>query len=122
MEESLNRWAGVLLIYDGCWWDNRSKSYVSKTFHIIESILIAEGKTKAIKEGRQETLPLSSFTWSKDFMQSCQDNNLKDLDTAAVFLVKASHVQAAFPLPRQAVLPPPGLEFDLARSPLNAWD
>src|SRR5580700_8674543 len=28
IEESLNRWAGVLLMYDGCWWDNRAKTYV----------------------------------------------------------------------------------------------
>ena len=32
VEESLNRWAGVLLMYDGCWWNNQSKTYVSKTF------------------------------------------------------------------------------------------
>ena len=88
IKESLDRWAGVLLIYEGSWWDNRLKRYVSKTVHIIENILIAEGKTRAEKDGRQQSLPLSSFNWSLHFMESFQANNLKSLDTAFYFSLK----------------------------------
>ena len=114
IEESLNRWAGVLLIYDGCWWDNRSKAYVSKTFHIIESIVLAEGKMKVIKDGNQASLPLSSFTWSKDFIQSCKDNNLKDLDTELYFSLKLPTSKQLFRFLDKRFYRYPELEFDLA--------
>ncbi len=112
--ESLNRWAGVLLMYDGCWWDNRSKSYVSKTFHIIESVIIAEGKTEAIKAGAPTTLPTSSFTWSKDFIRSCQDNNLKDLDTSLYFSLKLPSSKQLFRFLDKRFYRHPQLVFDLA--------
>ena len=114
VEESLNRWAGVLLMYDGCWWDNRTKSYVSKSFHIIESIIIAEGKTRGIKEGRQSSLPLSSFTWSKDFIQSCKDNNLKDLDTSLYFSLKLPTSKQLFRFLDKRFYRYPEVVFDLA--------
>jgi Replication initiator protein A len=88
LKESLDRWAGVLLIYDGCWWDNRLKRYVSKTVHIVEDVLIADGKMKTEKDGQQHTVPLSSFSWSSHFMESFQANNLKSLDTVFYFSLK----------------------------------
>ena len=114
IEESLNRWAGVLLMYDGCWWDNRSKTYVSKTFHIIESIVLAEGRIKSIKDGSQASLPLSSFTWSKDFIQSCKDNNLKDLDTELYFSLKLPTSKQLFRFLDKRFYRYAELEFDLA--------
>src|SRR4051794_31362488 len=119
VEESLNRWAGVLLIYEGCWWDNRSKSHVSKTFHIIESILIAEGKSKAVKQSGQASLPLSSFTWSKDFIRSCQDNNLKDLDTPFYFSLKLPTSRQLFRFLDKRFYRYPVLELDLAEIALE---
>jgi Replication initiator protein A len=114
IEESLNRWAGVLLMYDSCLWDNRSKSYVSKTFHIIESIILAEGRMKASKDGSQASLPVSSFTWSKDFVQSCKDNNLKDLDTELYFSLKLPTSKQLFRFLDKRFYRSPELELDLA--------
>jgi hypothetical protein len=114
VEESLNRWAGVLLMYDGCWWDNRSKAYVSKTFHIIESIVIAEGKLKKTRGGEQPSLPSSSFTWSKDFIQSCKDNNLKDLDTTLYFSLRLPTSKQLFRFLDKRFYRRPDLDFDLA--------
>jgi hypothetical protein len=114
IEESLNRWAGVLLMYDGCWWDNRSKSYVSKTFHIIESIVLAEGRMKTFKDGDRASLPLSSFTWSKDFIQSCKDNNLKDLDTELYFSLKLPTSKQLFRFLDKRFYRYPELDLDLA--------
>jgi hypothetical protein len=114
VEASLNRWAGVLLMYDGCWWDNRSKTYVSKTFHIIESIVIAEGKLKATRGGERASLPSSSFTWSKDFIQSCKDNNLKDLDTSLYFSLTLPTSKQLFRFLDKRFYRRPDLDFDLA--------
>jgi hypothetical protein len=114
VEASLNRWAGVLLMYDGCWWDNRSKMYVSKTFHIIESIVIAEGKLKTTRGGERASLPSSSFTWSKDFIQSCKDNNLKDLDTSLYFSLTLPTSKQLFRFLDKRFYRRPDLDFDLA--------
>jgi hypothetical protein len=88
LEESLNRWSGILLIYDGNYWDNRLKKYTKQNMGIIENVSIVEGKAILSKEGRQETLPLSSFEWNSRFFQSCQDNNLKNLDTPYYFSLR----------------------------------
>jgi Replication initiator protein A len=87
LEESLNRWSGILLIYDGNYWDNRLKKYTKQNMGIIENVSIVEGKAVSSK-GRQETLPLSSFEWNSRFFQSCQNNNLKNLDTAYYFSLR----------------------------------
>ena len=36
LSESLHRWVGVTLQYDGCWWDNQRKRRVSASFHILD--------------------------------------------------------------------------------------
>ena len=86
----------------------------NQTFHIIESIIIAEGRLRAIKEGTQPSLPLSSFTWSKDFIQSCKDNNLKDLDTSLYFSLKLPTSKQLFRFLDKRFYRYPELEFDLA--------
>jgi hypothetical protein len=85
LDESLQRWVGVTLHYDNCWWDNRSKRHGDATLHILESTFILEGKAKSEDDGNQEMLPLSSFTWNKDFLASCHADNLKYLDVGVYF-------------------------------------
>lgn len=85
LAESLNRWHGVSLIYDGCWWDNRAKRYGDAKIHIIESVVIMDGTAKTTDDGVQQSLPLSSFEWNKKFIQSCQADNLKYLDLSMYF-------------------------------------
>jgi hypothetical protein len=86
LQLSLNRWHGVSLIYDKCWWDNRRKKYVSANIHILESVIYAEaGKTR---DGQGE-LPLSTFTWNKTFIESCQADNLRQLDLDEYFSLKS---------------------------------
>jgi hypothetical protein len=84
LDDSLNRWVGVSLHYDGCWWDNRSKQYGDAKIHIIESVVILDGKSR-LNGDEQQALPLSSFTWNSVFMQSCQADNLKRLNVEAYF-------------------------------------
>jgi hypothetical protein len=86
LQLALNRWHGVSLIYDKCWWDNRRKKYVSANMHILESVIYAEaGKTR---DGQGE-LPLSVFTWNKTFIESCQADNLRQLDLDEYFSLKS---------------------------------
>ena len=87
LDQALNRWGGVLLVYDKCWWNNKTKRYVSAKMHILESVVITEpGKTR---DGRSH-LPLSTFTWNKTFIESCQADNLRQLDLDTYFSLKSA--------------------------------
>jgi Replication initiator protein A len=85
LAESLKRWHGVTLNYDGCWWDNRAKRWGDADIHIIESVVILEGSAKVADDGTQQSLPLSSFEWNRRFIESCQAGNLKYLDLSLYF-------------------------------------
>jgi hypothetical protein len=87
LDQALNRWAGVLLVYDKCWWNNKTKRYVSAKMHILESVVITEpGQAR----GGQSNLPLSTFTWNKTFIESCQADNLRQLDLDEYFSLKSA--------------------------------
>ena len=81
LSESLNRWATVSLRYQGTWWNNRTKRNASVTMHILESVVLYD----RMEGSGQSLLPLSSFTWNKTFLESCQANNLKSLDLGRYF-------------------------------------
>jgi replication initiator protein A len=90
LEESLRRWVGVTLCYEGAWWDNSIKCRVDAEFHIIDRVVIYDQEVHHKLRARQQTLPLSSFTWGKDFFNSCQANNLKRLDIDIYFSLKSA--------------------------------
>ena len=73
LEQSFHRWSGVLLVYDKCRWNNKTKRYVGANMHIIDSVVFAEPGSHA--RGGQSPLPLSTFTWNKTFIESCQAEN-----------------------------------------------
>ena len=81
LSESLHRWVGVTLRYDGCWWDNRRKRRVSASFHILDYVVLPDADDPG------ET---SSFAWNKIFFKSCKDGNLKRLDLDAYFALKSA--------------------------------
>jgi len=81
LKESLRRWVGVTLHYDGCWWDNRRKRRVSASFHILDEVVLPDEEDPGVA---------SSFTWGKKFFKSCRDNNLKRLDLEAYFSLKSA--------------------------------
>ena len=87
LDQALNRWGGVWLVYDKCWWNNKTKRYVSAKMHILESVVITEpGKTRT---GRSHP-PLSTFTWNRTFIESCQADNLRQLDLDTYFSLKSA--------------------------------
>jgi hypothetical protein len=91
LEESLNRWHGVSLSYDGCWWNNRLKCYTDMKIHIIDTIEVVTTniRKKTHLAGRSE-LPLSWFRWNKEFIESCQADNLRQLDLDEYFSLKSA--------------------------------
>ena len=91
LDLSFNRWGGVWLIYDKCWWNNRLKCYTDAKMHIIESIEIvdADARRKTQMSG-QSGLPFSSFTWNRTFIESCQADNLRQLDLDTYFSLKSA--------------------------------
>jgi Replication initiator protein A len=81
LAESLYRWSTTSLHYQGTWWDNHKKTNVQVVMHILESIVLVD-------RGRGDgphSLPASEFTWNKIFLESCQANNLKNLDLGIYF-------------------------------------
>jgi len=80
---SLDRWAGITIKYDKAWWDNVEKSWVSETFHIIESVSLYDRERR---ERRLRMFPnqpnasLSSVKWSDTVFQSLQSGNVKNLN------------------------------------------
>lgn len=85
LDQSLNRWAGVLLVYDRCWWNNKTKRYASAKFHILESV-----ETKATEAEDRADPSSSTFTWNTTFLESCQADNLRRLDLDAYFALKSA--------------------------------
>jgi hypothetical protein len=100
IEEALNRWVGVVLMYENAWWDNTAKSWVDENFHVLDNVTLYDrerrkraggkgGKANAkAATGRRpkktgtegDPLPLSSFRWNEVIFESFQSGNLKQLD------------------------------------------
>jgi hypothetical protein len=76
LRDSLNRWMGTTLFYDGAWYDNSLKRRINASMHILDNLVISDGR--------------SSFTWGKMFFQSCQANNLKSLNLDVYFGLRSS--------------------------------
>jgi plasmid replication initiation protein len=88
--ESLRRWVGVSLHYDGVFWDNELKCRVSASFNVLSDVTVFDMKVRRKLVERQQPLPLSSFTWSKRFFESCQADNLKRLDLGVYYGLRSS--------------------------------
>jgi hypothetical protein len=101
IEEALNRWVGVVLMYENAWWDNTAKSWVDENFHVLDNVTLydrerrkrgggkpakpgakaATGRRSKAKTGAEgDPLPLSSFRWNEVIFESFQSGNLKQLD------------------------------------------
>ena len=99
IEEALNRWVGVVLMYENAWWDNTEKSWVDENFHVLDNVTLYDRERrkrsgKGAKPGMKpaagrrprktgaegDPLPLSSFRWNEVIFESFQSGNLKQLD------------------------------------------
>jgi hypothetical protein len=91
LDQSFNRWGGVWLVYDKCWWNNKLKCYTSAKMHIIENVEIVDNDARRKShQGGQSGLPLSYFTWDRKFIESCQADNLRQLNLDIYFSLKSA--------------------------------
>jgi plasmid replication initiation protein len=90
IEDGLNRWMGVTLKYDGCWYDNKIKTRIDASFHILESVVTYNREVRAHAKTLQKELPFGQFTWNKIFFESCRANYVKRLDIDTYFSLKSS--------------------------------
>jgi len=91
LQESLYRWNGVMLVYEKCWWNNQLKTYTDASMHIIEDVEIIDNDARRkANQGGQIVLPLSYFTWNRKFIESCQADNLRQLDLDEYFSLKSA--------------------------------
>jgi hypothetical protein len=88
--ESLRRWVGVSLHYDGVFWDNALKCKVSASFTVLNDVTVFDMKVRRTLRERQQPLPMSSFTWGKRFFESCQVGSIKMLDLKVYFGLRSS--------------------------------
>ena len=92
-----------LLIYDKCWWNNRTKRYVSAKMHILESVVFDEpsGTTR-----RRAIAPAPvDLHLEQDLHRELPGRQPAAARPRRVFLPAKRHLQAPLPLPRQAILP-----------------
>jgi hypothetical protein len=100
IEEALNRWVGVVLMYENAWWDNTAKSWVDENFHVLDNVTLYDRERRKRSGGKPgkpgvkaaagrrprktgaegDPLPLSSFRWNEVIFESFQSGNLKQLD------------------------------------------
>jgi Replication initiator protein A len=73
---SLQKWTSVYLQYENAWRDNRSKTWRTLGFHIIESFELNDSRTT----GDQLDLIPSYIVWNQVIFESFQAGYLKPLD------------------------------------------
>jgi hypothetical protein len=112
--ESLNRWSGVKLYYENCWWDNKKKTRVNAALGILESFVMYDrsGQT-SVEIQSKEGFPFSTFIWNKTFFRSCQDNNLKKLNLDVYFGLESSITKQLYRLLDKRFYQSPTQIFDL---------
>lgn len=82
LEQSVDRIAGTTFKFKDSWYDNGTKEYKSKTFHLITDVEICSRDQldrSRIMTGRTEQ-QLCSFTWTDVIWKSFQDGFIRTLD------------------------------------------
>lgn len=73
---SLKRWTSVFLQYENAWRDNRTKTWTSVGFHIIDKYELTDNR---MASDQLDLLP-SYIIWGEDIFKSFQAGYLKPLD------------------------------------------
>ncbi len=125
IEEALNRWVGVVLMYENAWWDNTAKSWVDENFHVLDNVTLYDrerrrggkgaGKRSSSKRSSSEGEPaaLSSFRWNEVIFRSFQSGNLKQLDLDFYLKLRLPTTKRLFRFLDKRFYRRDRLEFDL---------
>lgn len=75
ISESLDRWAGTLIISDKAYWDKLNQCWVKDTFNILDRVILSDREDTT--KGKRKR---SAFIWGDFMWQSFRAGNLKTLD------------------------------------------
>ena len=75
ISESLDRWAGTLIISEKAYWDKLNQCWVKDTFHILDRVILSDREDSAIGKRKR-----SAFIWGDFMWQSFRAGNLKTID------------------------------------------
>ena len=75
ISESLDRWAGTLIISDKALWDKRNQCWVKDSFNILDRVLLSDREDPSHARRKRSAIIWGDFMW-----QSFQAGNLKTLD------------------------------------------
>ncbi|QDV62022.1 Replication initiator protein A [Crateriforma conspicua] len=77
ISESLDRWAGTLIISDKAFWDKAGQCWVKDSFNILDRVILSDRESG---DGPGNKRRRSSFIWGDFMWKSFQAGNLKELD------------------------------------------
>jgi hypothetical protein len=76
IQKSLDRWTSVYLKYENAWRDNRTKTWKTIGFHIIDKFELNHSRSA---DDQHDLIP-SFIVWGEDIFESFQAGYLKPLD------------------------------------------
>lgn len=85
LEESLDRFKGVSIKAKNAFWDNRSKTYITVNFGIIDSYKLLDSTKKSDND---ESIPYSFVRLNEEFFNSIDAGYIKNLDIDMFFSIK----------------------------------
>ena len=85
LEESLDRFKGVSIKAKNAFWDNRSKTYITVNFGIIDSYKLLDSTKKLDND---ESIPYSFVRLNEEFFNSIEAGYIKNLDIDMFFAIK----------------------------------
>ena len=90
LDQALNRWAGVLLVYDKCWWNNSRSNIPARKCTLLESVELLDAESGAKTASGPDRPAAFHLTWNRTFIESCQADNLRQLDLDTYFSLKSA--------------------------------
>lgn len=93
LEESLDRFKGVSIKAKNAFWDNRSKTYITVNFGIIDSYVLLDSTKKLDND---ESIPYSYARLNEDFFKSIEAGYIKNLDIEMFFAIKGCIAKQLF--------------------------
>jgi hypothetical protein len=109
IKTSLDRWTSVFLQYENAWRDNRTKTWKTIGFHIIDKYELNDSRTT----GEQLDLIPSYIVWGEDIFESFQAGYLKPLDYDLCMGLSNSTAKRMYRFLDKRFYHKPDLTFDL---------
>ncbi len=114
ISESLDRWAGTLVISDKAFWDKAGQCWVKDSFNILDRVVLSDFEGEGEPGWKR-----SAFIWGDFMWKSFQAGNLKELDFDFWLSLKSPVAKRLYRLLDKRFYNRETVTFDLHRL---AWD